>query len=388
MTNSTQSMNGNGDAERQFRWFDTTNHMLALASQRRVPLIGTLELTARCNLSCQMCYVRREGADPSIAAHEVSATAWVDIARQALREGSLFLLLSGGEPLLRRDFFEIYDPLSRMGFFLTLFTNATLLGDREVAVFAQRPPSKVVVTLYGATAETYGRVCGDPSAFSRAVAGVRRLVAAGVRTELRATLNRDNVGDQAALEDLSEELVGVRKMETSVLLTPAVRGACTQPRERRLSPEELAARRVTETACDSILAGEAGEPVSVRSLSGSIAREVAAQGGPFAAPPPMFCAGGRGSFWIAWDGRMLPCALMDQPFTLPLRDGFAPSWRQLTGATDHIPGAAECRACAHRPYCSVCPGRLQAETGSFTTTTPYLCELAQRIHTAADAGQG
>lgn len=388
MIQPIQGMNGTGDAERRFRWFDTTNHMRELATQRRVPLIGTLELTARCNLSCQMCYVRREGADPSIAVREVSAAAWVDIARQAFREGALFLLLTGGEPLLRRDFFEVYDPLSRMGFFLTLFTNATLLGDREAAVFAQRPPSKAVVTLYGATPETYGRVCGDPSAFSRAVAGVRRLVAAGVRTELRATLSRDNIGDLAALQNLSKDLVGVRKLETNILLTPPVRGASTQPRECRLSPAEVAVKYRQDSDCDAILAEAAGDRMTVTALSGAIPRETAAKGGPFAALPPMFCAGGRGSFWIAWDGRMLPCALMDHPFTLPVRDGFAPAWRKLNRETDRIPGAVECGGCEHRACCSVCPGRLQAETGSFTTTAPYLCELAQRVHAAAGADQG
>lgn len=388
MITPVQGQQGTGADERRFLWFDTTNRMRELATQRRVPLIGALELTARCNLSCQMCFVRREGSDPAIADGELDAAAWLDLARQALHEGTLFLLLTGGEPLLRPDFFEMYEPLSRMGFFLTLFTNATLVGAREAAIFAQRPPSKAVVTLYGATPETYGRVCGDPSAFSRAVEGVRRLVAAGVRTELRATLSRDNVGDVTALEDLSEELVGVRKLESNILLTPPVRGACTRPVETRLSTEEVAARYRKDADCDAILAREAGDSMTVTTLSGAIPREAISKVGAIAALPPMFCAGGRGSFWIAWDGRMLPCALMDHPFSLPVREGFAPAWRRLTAETEHIPGAVACGHCAHRPYCSVCPGRLQAETGNFTTTAPYVCELAQRVHAAALTDQG
>ena len=383
MTPRVQGRDGTGGTDRRFLWFDTTNRLREIATQRRVPLIGALELTARCNLSCRMCFVRREGTDPAVSAGELGAAAWLDLARQALQEGTLFLLLTGGEPLLRSDFWEIYDPLSRMGFLLTLFTNATMVGDREAAAFGKCPPSKVVATIYGASPETYGRVCGDPSAFARAVAGVRRLVAAGVRTEIRATISRDNAGDLAALQDLSEDLVGSRQIETNMLLTPSVRGAGLRPAESRLSPEEVAARRGKEVECDSPRPGEAGDPPTVTLRSGAIPRS-ADTSGAFEARPPMFCAGGRGSFWIAWDGRMLPCALMDHPFTLPFRDGFGPAWRTLAGETDHIPGAAECGHCEHRPYCSVCPGRLQAETGSFTAEAPYLCEVARRVHSAVD----
>ncbi len=383
MTALTQRLEGSGGAERRFSWFYTTNRMREVAAKRRVPLIGTLELTARCNLSCRMCYIRRDGADPSVSAGELGAEAWLDVARQALDAGTLFLLLTGGEPLIRPDFWEIYDPLSRMGFFLTLFTNATLVGDREAAAFSKCPPSKMVVSLYGASPETYGRVCGDPSAFAKAVAGVRRLVAAGVRTELRATISRDNVDDLAALQALSQELVGKRKIETNILLNPSVRGACTRPAESRLPPEAVAARCGKEVECESVRAGPDGEGVTVSLLSGAIPRETAARGGSYDVLPPMFCAGGRCSFWIAWDGRMLPCALMDRPFTQPFQDGFAPAWHRLTVETDHIPGAMECRHCKHRPYCSVCPGRLQAETGCFTEVAPYVCEVARRVHAVA-----
>jgi radical SAM protein with 4Fe4S-binding SPASM domain len=373
---------------RRYLWFDTTNRMRAVAAQRRAPLIGALELTARCNLSCQMCFVRREGTDPAVVQGELDAAAWRAVARQAIEEGTLFLLLTGGEPLLRPDFWEIYDPLSEMGFFLTLFTNATLVGDREAALFKKRPPSKAVVTLYGASPETYGRVCGDPAAFARAVAGVRRLVAAGVKTELRATISRDNIGDREALKDLANELVGVRSIETSLLLTPAVRGGCARPLERRLTPDEVVDLGGKDTDCPTIRTGEDEDGVTVTPVSGAIPRESLDTPGRYESLPPMFCAGGRCSFWIAWDGRMLPCALMDHPFTRPVQDGFAKAWKGLTEETERIPGASECGTCSHRPYCAVCPGRLQAETGSFTTVAPYLCGVAQRVHASVDGSRG
>ncbi len=362
----------------RFRWFDTTNRLRVEAGKRRIPLIGAFELTARCNLSCNLCFIRRDAADSDSAALESNATDWIELAEQARRAGMLFLLLTGGEPLLRPDFRDIYTALSRMGFIITLYTNATLIDERAGREFARLPPAKAVVTLYGASAETYGRVCGNPGAFAKAIAGIRRLVAAGVHTRVRATIGKDNAGDLDALERLAFELTGVPGIETSMLLTPPVRGACTRAIERRLSPEELMALEFRGGAAEPD-PGVEGEAASESRISGAIDRRQA-ESPDYAALPPMYCSGGRSSFWIGWDGRMLPCALMDRPFSLPFSEGFAPAWQRLAVETDLIPGAAECGRCEHREHCAVCPGRLQAETGSFTTVAPYLCEMARLLH--------
>lgn len=375
------------DDRKRFLWFDTTNRLRIEAGKKRIPLIGTFELTARCNLACSLCFVRRDAADRQSEGLEAEAEAWTALADEARREGTLFLLLTGGEPLLRPDFWSIYGPLSRMGFILTLYTNATLIGEAQAREFKRRPPAKAVVTLYGASAETYGAVCGHPEAFERAVAGIRRLVAAGVNTRVRATISRDNVGDLDALGRLAFELTGTRGIETSMMLTPPVRGACTRAVERRLSPEAMAAldRGNDLGEPDPGMAAD-GEGMTVSRLSGAI--DVTKAGATdYGALPPMYCSGGRSSFWLAWDGRMLPCALMDRPYSAPFTDGFARAWRTLTEETDRIPGAGACQGCGHRAHCAVCPGRLQAETGSFTTVTPYLCDMARLLHDKETAAQ-
>jgi radical SAM protein with 4Fe4S-binding SPASM domain len=229
-------------------------------------------------------------------------------------------------------------------------------------------------------------VCGNPAAFDDATAGVRRLVAAGVNTEVRSTISRDNVGDIEALHGLAFELVGNRAFETSLTLTPPVRGACTKAATCRLSPKEIAALGAKGEGSEPDPGVEGDAAMTVSRLSGAIDRPPAGAID-YSALPPMFCSGGRSSFWIAWDGRMLPCALMDRPFTQPFETGFSPAWRKLVEETDRIPGAEDCRSCADRGHCSVCPGRLQAETGSFTKPAPFLCELARRVHEQEAAAQ-
>src|ERR1017187_5598585 len=96
------------------------------AAAFRQPVNGTFELTERCNLACRMCYVCQEPSDAARRAKELPAAAWLKLARHAVDNGMVFLLLTGGEIFLRRAFFELYTPLTRLGLFVTLFTNGTL----------------------------------------------------------------------------------------------------------------------------------------------------------------------------------------------------------------------------------------------------------------------
>ncbi len=114
-----------------------------------------------------MCYVCRAPADETMRGSELSAAQWLELARTAVDHGMLFLLLTGGEVFLRPDFFDIYTPLTRMGFILTLFTNGTLVTDSVATRLAEAPPSRTEITLYGATAETYEAITGVPGSYAR-----------------------------------------------------------------------------------------------------------------------------------------------------------------------------------------------------------------------------
>ena len=136
------------------------------AAMRRQPINGTFELTSRCNLSCGMCYVRHSVTDRSACAHEKPAKFWVELAKDAAENGMVFLLLTGGEVFIRSDFFDIYEPLTRMGLVLTLYTNGTLISKEISDRLAHFPPSSTQITLYGATATTYESVTKVPGSFA------------------------------------------------------------------------------------------------------------------------------------------------------------------------------------------------------------------------------
>ena len=95
---------------------------------KRNPTNGTFELTVRCNLHCKMCLFRHaDSENAALRTSELTAAEWIDLARQAAEAGTLGLLITGGEPMLRPDFCEIWEGVYRQGFVMELYTNATLV---------------------------------------------------------------------------------------------------------------------------------------------------------------------------------------------------------------------------------------------------------------------
>ena len=103
--------------------------MLRRASAAQRPINGSLELLPLCNMNCDMCYVRLSAGETEAKGGLRMADEWISLGRQMQKAGVLFLLLTGGEPLLFPDFQKLYVELRQMGMILTVNTNGTLLDE-------------------------------------------------------------------------------------------------------------------------------------------------------------------------------------------------------------------------------------------------------------------
>ena len=101
-----------------------TKYMFAKATNAKIPLSGTFELTPLCNLSCRMCYVRksREEVEASVRPM-MDCEQWISLAQELRKKGMLYLLLTGGEPFLWPDFWKLYAELNKMGFLISINSN-------------------------------------------------------------------------------------------------------------------------------------------------------------------------------------------------------------------------------------------------------------------------
>lgn len=168
------------------------------SSNERIPVSVGLDLTYRCNNRCVHCYCSLPQNDKDAADSELSTVEIVHLLDELASMGSLWLLITGGEPLLREDFEEIYLRAKEKGFLITLFTNGTLVDDKLTRLVSRYPPFAVEISLYGATSETYEKVTRASGSYERCLAGIRRLRESGARLTLKTmalTINAHEIAD-------------------------------------------------------------------------------------------------------------------------------------------------------------------------------------------------
>lgn len=183
-----------------------TEFLYAKASRMKVPLSGTFELSPVCNFSCRMCYVRKTVQEVRESPRGIMTLAdWRRVAKQAREAGMLYLLLTGGEPLLWPDFWTLYDELVDMGFLVSINTNGSLIDEVAVAHFLRKPPLKLNITLYGASDETYKDLCGVGGVFAKVDSAITNLVRAGIPVKLNCSLTPQNARDLDWIVDYGKE---------------------------------------------------------------------------------------------------------------------------------------------------------------------------------------
>ena len=155
-----------------------------IRAQARVPLQGTIEPTFRCNLRCVHCYVNEPVSAPELSADEVPLERLLQLIDEIVASGTLTLLLTGGEVLVRPDFPELYRYAHSKGLLITIFTNGTMVTDRIADLFVEHRPDWIEISLYGMTRETYERVTQVPGSYDKCIAGIRRLMDRGLPVKL------------------------------------------------------------------------------------------------------------------------------------------------------------------------------------------------------------
>lgn len=349
----------------------------AKAALAGIPILGTFELTPRCNFRCKMCYVRLTPAEMRNFGRERTAEEWLMLGQTAFDAGMTFLLLTGGEPLLRPDFPQIYEGLAKLGLSISLNTNGTLLSEEIRALFLRYPPAQVNITLYGTTRETYAKLCGKAEGFDLVNDALHWLKMQNILVNLNATLTPWNLSDWAAMEAFaaSEQL---NYRPTVYTFPPARRDSADN--YARLSAEEtgkmLAAKELARKSPEDI-----AQFLQTIEKAASVPQKCAIEG------EPLHCFAGKSQFWVAWNGKMTPCGMLNCPQSDPFAASFNEAWEEIKAATAQIRLCPDCVICAHRKFCATCAAVNHAETGSFSGRPEYMCRMTQAFLEALRAAK-
>ena len=332
--------------------------LLSRIPGNRIPISGSLELTFRCNLRCQHCYVSH-GHTGIPGQQELSTSEIQRIIDEVVDAGCLWFLITGGEPLVRRDFLDIYAYAKRKGLILTLFTNGTLITPRIADYLAEWPPFKVEITLYGATQETYERVTGIKGSYARCMRGIELLLERGLNLNLKTmlmTLNQHEIEDMRAFADSLDV-----SFRYDAMLNAGLDGD-GRPTSFRVPPQEVVQLDLQDQ----------GRAEEWRSF---IQRT---KGYQYPGDNLYVCGAGERSFHIDPYGQLYLC-MMVRYASYDLRSGcFQEGWGQFLPQirSQKIEGDYICSQCELMPICGQCPGWSYIEYGETQKPVDYLCQVA------------
>ncbi len=345
---------------------------------KRVPFSFVLEITARCNNACRQCYINLPAADKEARRKELSLNEINDITDQAVQLGALWCLISGGEPLLREDFADIYISLKQKGLLVSVFTNACLVTPRLVDLFTKYLPRDIEVTVYGITPQTYERVTQRPGSYVAFRRGLDLLLESGIKVRLKAMALRSNVSELPAISEFCRQYTC-----DYFRFDPLLHLRYDQDPERNA---EIKAERLSPM---EIVAIEQNDDERATALKKNCDRLIHAEHEGQLCDHLFHCGAGNQSFAVSYDGIFRLCTDLWQPdCVFDLRKGMlSQAWDELVPKVRAIRSAdnqflERCRQCPIFNLCLWCPAHAHLECNKMDGWVDYFCQVA---HARAEA---
>lgn len=332
----------------------------ARALAHDIPVAAMLELTNRCHLRCRHCYIHAP-SDRS----ELSLDEYRRLLDQLADAGTLFLTVTGGEPMIRPDFYDIMAYARRRAFAFILFTSGTLISPDAADRLRDLCPQRVEISLLGAQAATHDRITRVRGSFERVLAAVRLLRARGIPVQLKTTWMRDNIEEADRIKALAGELGASFR---SAFLLIHRRDGSPDPTDLAVTEEQL---RAMAAAAIRQAGGVQSVPPPPPVLGDEQKRE--------ASP----CGAGQTSCMIDAQGLVYPCAAIRTVLGDIRRTPFAEIWRANPVLAElraiRVAHLTRCASCRLLLRCARCAGLAYMETGSLLAASRQACTVAHAL---------
>ncbi len=321
-----------------------------ISSQKRIPLSVDVELTYCCNLNCKHCYLQGRKVSGELATAELFRLF------DELREmGTLYLTFTGGEPLLRPDFYNLADYAKESAFALVIFTNGTLITESEAFRIAECSPLAVHISLLGAEPETHDSITGVRGSFRKVIRAVKFLKRAGVRVVLKTALMKQNYTEYEGIVSICEQLEA--EWQFDMVVSPTHWGG-VRPLQYRLNQEQWKALLKDKR----FFSPEKFSPTR---------------------PEALLCSAGLNLVAVTPLGEVYPCLAWPCSLGNVREKSFKDIWEDSPYLTHlrktEISNVKECPSCPLLSYCPRCPGMAFLEEGDFRSPSRTNCQFAEAI---------
>jgi radical SAM protein with 4Fe4S-binding SPASM domain len=346
-------------------------HLWEKAKAKRTLLQLTLELTVRCNNNCIHCYNNLPPDDPNAIKNELSTKDVKDIIDQAVDMGLLWVLLTGGEVLLREDFFELYKYIKKKGLIVSLFTNATLISDNHIKLFTKYPPRDIEVTVYGLSKKKYAAVArtGNYSIFMN---GLEKLFKASMPVSLKTTIMQSNF---KYLKDIAEFCKNRSRKKFKFDPFLFLRTDKNKRRNKDIISQRLSAEQIIYLEQKDALRIETVKKQCQRIDSENTIKS--------ASEKLLKCGAGLSSAMIDCNGFFRLCgSLVDKNCIYDLKKGsLKKAWENFTPTvldleSKHSAYQDTCGKCNIINLCVWCPAKSELETDKLDGHSQYFCQIA------------
>jgi radical SAM protein with 4Fe4S-binding SPASM domain len=334
-----------------------------VSRKRTFPTTAQLELTYRCNYNCVHCYCK--GLDQS--RKELPGQEFIKILDKLYRSGCVWLTLTGGDPLVHPDFWNIYRYAKSRGFLITLLTNAYGLTGDDIRLLSRFPPYAIDITVNGITASTYEKVTRVKGSFVKAMSNIRALKRGNITISIKSNCLKENKNEICRVKRWVDGFLGSPKDGTyyfayDPVLFPKLDGD-TSVCSHRLDLDEL--RRVRRQ--DGDIEAEYCKYMADEFPSENRSRDALYR-----------CNTWKEQVFINPSGRLKFCSLTDkfsfdalkEPLAAGVKRMHRSVWRQ------RFKTRSPCRTCGIRGFCSSCPAAAYLETGDEEKPVEYFCRMA------------
>ena len=299
-----------------------------------IPLSVHFDITYRCNERCVHCYLDHDDLG------EMTTAEIEDVLDQLADAGVFFLALSGGEVLMRRDFFDIVEHARRRLFNVKIKTNGVMIREPEARRLRQLGVEQVQISVYSHRPQVHDGITKLPGSLRRTIEAIRFLKLQGLKVSIANVLMTANLFDNHGVMSLAKDLGVSYTLDPTI--TPKIDGN-TAILALRAPAAEL--RRVFQN----------------EELVGNVAEFCA----PPAAPDEDVmdgypCSAGHTSCYISPYGDVFPCVQFPLPSGNLRREKFVEIWRHSSALKEvrsiRARDLTTCSTCSHVGSCSRCPG--------------------------------
>lgn len=332
------------------------------------PIVAQMEATFRCPLHCEHCYSDCYN-NRQMAKKELSTRQIKEILDKCKEDEVFWFCFTGGDPLMREDFAEIYCYAKNLGFITTIFSSLIPLNQKILETFKRYPPFNIETTLNAATFQKYKEITRT-NFFKKQIEAIRRLQKNNLPIRVKTQITRQNIGQIDRIKRLVESL-GL-KFRPSTMICARLNGD-TYPCHLRVEPKEAVRvnkhygyfeeeeEQLPHQRLD--LKKLIGEPKTDKLLS---------------------CAAGGHAFWITTQGRMTVCSILRKPDYDLLKKGHTvkEGFYRLTEEVHSLRfknKKSRCRSCKYRLICKWCPARAYLEKGSLEEPIEYFCQQVKEV---------